>query len=661
MSLSVRSLPRFLGVVISFTPATCLGQTYTTLASFNGTNNDSPQASLVQGSDGDFYGTTKYGGGNGPSVLGSGSVFKVTPGGAITTLYMFPPSMPGSYPSGKLVQGASGDFYGTTEFGGTLGVGTVFEVNAAGTLTTLSNFSNYPRSGASPWVGLTLATDGNFYGTTVGGGVNGDGAVFKLTPQGTLTLVASFGSLPAQADGRSPYGDLLQASDGNFYGTALGGPHDSGLVFKVTLGGQLTTLYGFSGPDGQGPNAGLIQASDGNFYGTTEQGGTYKNGTVFRVTPGGVLTTLYSFGSTSTDGQLPAADLIQASDGNFYGTTESGGAYFYGTVFQMTPSGNLTILHSFGSTPTDGQLPYAGLIEGTDRNLYGTTGWGGVNNGGTVYRLQLPGSPSYTCTNTTPPTITFVDSASSYGGYSYFASGSWLEIKGSNLADLNDPRLNSAVNPGQWTSGDFSGSNAPTSLDGISVSIDGKQAYVWYLSPGQINVQAPEDTATGSVAITVTNCKATSVPFVFTRQALAPGFLAPPNWNGNGHQYMLATFASDGAYVLDITTGPTGSINSRPAKPGDLIIAYGVGFGDVTPSILPGTIAGQSNSLVNPISIFFGTSPATIAYAGLAGGFVGLYEFYFMVPSNLPNGDSQILVVQNGTTVPQTLYLAVHN
>jgi uncharacterized protein (TIGR03437 family) len=660
MFSSDRSLPRFLGVVISLTSATCLGQTYTTLTSFNGTNNDSPQAALVQGTDGNFYGTTKYGGGNGPKVLGSGSIFKMTPGGTITTLYMFPPSSPGSYPSGRLVQGVNGNFYGTTEFGGTLGLGTIFEATPAGAVTTLSNFSNYTH-GAYPWVGLTLATDGNFYGTTVGGGANGDGSVFRMTPEGTVTIVSSFGSLPAQADGRSPYGDLVQGRDGNFYGTALGGPHNAGLIFKVTPAGVLTTLYGFSGADGQGPNAGLIQASDGNFYGTTEQGGAYKFGTVFKVTPAGVLTTLYSFGSTPTDGQLPAADLIQASDGNLYGTTEGGGAYFYGTVFQITQAGTLTILHNFGSTPTDGQIPYAGLIEGTDGNLYGTAGWGGANNGGTVYRLQLPGSTPYTCTNTNPPTITFVDSASSYGGYPYFASGSWLEIKGGNLADLSDPRLNSALNPGQWTASDFTGSNAPTSLDGISVNINGKPAYVWFLSPGQINVQAPEDSATGNVSITVTNCKATSFPFSFTRRSLAPGFLAPPNWTGDGNQYMLATFASDGAYVLDITTGPSGSINSRPAKPGDLIVAYGIGFGDVTPSILPGTIVGQSNTLVNPVTIYFGTAPATITYAGLAGGFVGLYEFYFTVPANLPDGDIQILVVQNGTTVPQTMYLAIHN
>ena len=193
--------------------------------------------------------------------------------------------------------------------------------------------------------------------------------------------------------------------------------------------------------------------------------------------------------------------------------------------------------------------------------------------------LADPGDHVYTnnyvltpaaCTNTTPPVITSVDSASAYGGYSYFASGSWLEIKGTNLADPADPRLTAATNPGQWTSGDFSGSNAPTSLDGVSVSIDGKPAYVWYLSTGQLNVQAPEDTATGNVAITVTNCKATSSPVMFARRALAPAFSRQRITGSGGEQYMVATFASDGAYVLNTSTGAAFGLTSRPAKPGDL-------------------------------------------------------------------------------------------
>ena len=271
------------------------------------------------------------------------------------------------------------------------------------------------------------------------------------------------------------------------------------------------------------------------------------------------------------------------------------------------------------------------------------------------------GGPGYTCTNATPPLITSIDSASAYGGYSYFTSGSWLEIKGANLADPADPRLTSANNPGQWTASDFNGVNAPTSLDGISVSVNGKPAYVWYLSPAQLNVQAPEDSTLGNVAITVTNCKATSPQFMFARQALAPGLLAPPNYSANGTEYMVATFASDGAYVLNTSTGASLGLNSRPAKPGDLIIAYGVGFGDVTPAILPGVIVQQGNALANPVTISFGSANATLAYAGLAGNFLGLYEFYITVPSGLANGDYQINVTQNGTMVPQTLHLTVHN
>jgi len=266
------------------------------------------------------------------------------------------------------------------------------------------------------------------------------------------------------------------------------------------------------------------------------------------------------------------------------------------------------------------------------------------------------------CTNTTPPVITSIDSGSGYGGYPYFASGSWLEIKGTNLADPAYPRLSAAVNPGQWTSADFTGSNAPTALDGVSASISGMPAYVYYISTGQINVQAPEDTTIGNVAITVTNCKATSSPVMFGRRALAPGFLAPSNYTANGTQYMVATFQSDGAYVLNTSTGAAFGLTSRPAKPGDGIILYGIGFGDVTPSILPGLIVGAGNALVNPVTISFGSTQAqTPAFQGLAGGFVGLYEFYVTVPSTLANGDYQINVTQGGTTVPQTASLTVHN
>ncbi len=278
------------------------------------------------------------------------------------------------------------------------------------------------------------------------------------------------------------------------------------------------------------------------------------------------------------------------------------------------------------------------------------------------YTVQpfVPSGP-YNCTNTAQPFITSVNSASAYGGYPYFASGSWLEIYGSGLADPNDPRLTAAVNPAQWTSADFNGVNAPTALDGVSASIDGAAAYVWYISPGQVNVQAPEDSVTGSVAITVTNCQGQSPAYPLTLQPLAPGMLAPANFTANGNRYMVATFTSDGAYVLDPAFGASLGVTSRPAKAGDLIIAYGIGFGGVTPAILPGVIAEQANNLTNPVSFSFGSAAAALPYSGLAPAFVGLYEFYITVPAGLANGDNPIHVMQNGNPLPQNLYLTIQN
>ncbi len=273
--------------------------------------------------------------------------------------------------------------------------------------------------------------------------------------------------------------------------------------------------------------------------------------------------------------------------------------------------------------------------------------------------VAVPAS-AYTCTNTAPPVINSVSSASAYGGYAYFTSGSWLEIKGSNLADPNDPRITASSGPGQWTGNDFNGDNAPTMLDGIGAAVNGKPAYVSYISPTQINVQAPADTLLGGASITVTNCQATSQPFAFTRQALAPGLLAPPNYvSGNGTPYLVATFVSDAAYVLDTSLGASFGLNSRPATSGDTIIAYGVGFGNVTPAISPGVIETLSNALVNPVTVSFGQTPATVSYQGLAPNFVGLYEFYITVPQGLSNGDYAITVSQNGVKLPQTFYLTV--
>src|SRR5271165_4529081 len=330
----------------------------TTLANFDFyLSGASPNAPLIQAFDGNFYGTTEQGGAH-----NGGTVFKVTPTGALTVLYHFCSKLAcidGSNPEVGLAQGADGNFYGTTPTGGAYNLGTVFKITPSGKLTTLYSFCSQSSciDGREPSSGLTPDAGGTFYGTTDSGGAKGDGTVFKITPSGVLTTLYSFNF----TDGSNPRRGLEQATDGNFYGiTTGGGAKEYGTVFQITPTGVLTTLYSFCSQtnctDGNEPR-GLVQAADGNFYGTTAFGGAYYNnycsadpgcGTVFEITPAGVLTTLYSFCSQPNcpDGGHPVG-LVQATDGNFYGATEGGGANGHGTVFEITPSGTLTTLYSF--------------------------------------------------------------------------------------------------------------------------------------------------------------------------------------------------------------------------------------------------------------------------------------------------------------------------
>ena len=209
-----------------------------------------------------------------------------------------------------------------------------------------------------------------------------------------LTTLHSFGVFTNGANGGmpGPSAGLVQGSDGNFYGTAqYGGTNGGhGTVFKISTGGALTRLYSFTGGnDGAGPN-GVVQGSDGNFYGTTHFGGTNGLGTVFQISTNGALTSLYSF-TGSDDGGNPSGGLVQGSDGNFYGTTGSGGANQVGTVFKISTNGALTSLYPFNGTD-DGANPSGGLVQGSDGNFYGTTGSGGTNQVGTVFKISTNGA-----------------------------------------------------------------------------------------------------------------------------------------------------------------------------------------------------------------------------------------------------------------------------
>jgi uncharacterized protein (TIGR03437 family) len=244
------------------------------------------------------------------------------------------------------------------------------------------------------------------------------------------------------------------------------------------------------------------------------------------------------------------------------------------------------------------------------------------------------------------PVVASATSIGDFGGGKTFAPGSWLEIKGTNLAQST--RL--------WAGSDFDGLNAPTSLDGVSVTIDGKRAYVEYISPAQINVQAPDDNAIGDVQLTVTASSCPSAAFTVREAAIAPGLLAPSGFNVNGKQYLVALF-DDGVIFVGSSNLILGA-PFRPAAPGDTITAYGIGFGAVTPASVPGRVASGTHSIPN-LTIGFGTSPAVVRYAGLAQGVVGEYQFTFVVP-DVPDGDYSMVFQAGSTKVVQTAYLTVH-
>lgn len=404
-----------------FCAATAVGSattSFTDLVNFNPANGANPYSALVQGTDGNFYGTTAKDGAYGDY----GTVFKVTAGGTRTTLYSFcsQAGCPDGYsPQTGLTQGTDGNFYGTAQLGGTKNGGTVFKITPEGKVTALYKFCSLAKcaDGSGPYGPLVQIADGDFYGTTYQGGTHSAGTVFKLTPEGKLTTLHAFCSLASCKDGESPTHGLLLGTDGNFYGTTdEGGTHSGGTVFRITPTGTLTTIHNFCAKtncaDGSYPYAGVVQGSNGNLYGTTTFGGSHGVGSVFTMTlQGGEFTILYNFciKTACADGQEPYAGLVEGTDGNFYGATVEGGKGLkgaaeplfspenesgtYGTIFKITPKGVLTTVYDFCSKSecADGSFPYAELVQGTNGKFYGTTSVGGnlsCSEGcGTVYRM----------------------------------------------------------------------------------------------------------------------------------------------------------------------------------------------------------------------------------------------------------------------------------
>lgn len=393
-------------------PAAQGGVVLTTLVSFDGTNGGFPIGSLVQSQDGNVYGVTENGG-----AFNSGTVFKLTPDGTLTTLANFD-STNGAGPHAGMVQGSDGSFYGTTVYGGQygafLGNGAVFKITPDGQLTTLVSFGG--TNGAAPQAELVEGADGNFYGTTSDGGLYtnqfmpgssfGWGTIFRVTPTGELTTLVNFNG----ANGGKPWAPLTLGPDGDFYGTTrTGGPYTNwtgsgytgaGTFFKVDAAGNLTTLLYFDGTNYGASLFGLVPGRDGNFYESSYLGGTnldssghYPLGMVFRLTPNGEAGPLFAF--NGANGSFPRG-MFQASDGSFYGVTGLGGMGYngsvfsgQGTIFKLTPAGTLTTLVAF----TNNETPFGGLLQAADGNLYGVTQGGGIYGQGTLFRLSVPMPP----------------------------------------------------------------------------------------------------------------------------------------------------------------------------------------------------------------------------------------------------------------------------
>jgi uncharacterized repeat protein (TIGR03803 family) len=396
---SARRLAVFLLVIfpaISFSQSL---QSFRTLATFDDTGGYWIQyTSLVQGRDGNFYGTSAAGG-----LTGQGVIFRSTPDGALTVVHSFcvPPTNPcpdGYSPMGGLIQGTDGYFYGTTLGGGTYDGGTIFKITASGKLTTLYNFcaEGYPcTNGGYPSAALVQDRDGDFYGTTYYGGDFYAGTIFRITRQGALSKLYSFCAQAGCEDGDLPTAALALGPDGSLYGTAQRGAiDDSGTIFKLNKAGVFEVLHRFcvAGPscaDGAIPYAGLILGSDGRFYGTTAGGGMPAGGTVFNITEDGTQTVLYSVcsgGGGCSTGYNPVMGLVQATDGNFYGSMSWGAS----SLFEITPSGKWTVLYQL---PTSLGDVSSALLQSTNGKFYGTTLIGGENPEGTVFVFDVGLAP----------------------------------------------------------------------------------------------------------------------------------------------------------------------------------------------------------------------------------------------------------------------------
>ncbi len=551
-----------------------------------------------------------------PLLLTVAVLTVVAQGQTYSVLYNFSPGTKSGDPanpqySGIIAQGHDGNLYSMTPVGGAFCgfCGVAFKITAGGVLSHVHDFNDTTGLGYTPFSGLTLGSDGDFYGTTETGGTQNQGTVFKITSSGNLTKLYDFGSCKYPClDGVYPKAPPVEGRDGNFYGTTrdTNDGTDNGVVYKVTPTGKFTTIYKFDGVSGGNPNDPLVLGTDGNFYGTTTLGG--KNiqncspnspscGTVFKITPGGKVTFLYKF--DQTHGAGPLGSLVQSSDGSLYGTTSAGGdANGDGVIFKMTPSGKLSWTYPLNGS-VDGKQPTAGLVQVTDGKgntiaLYGATTAGGSKGFGTLFKITTGGTFSrvydFDSTTGATPEVTLVQNTSGILYGDTFNGGS----DGAGVFYSLDDGLKSFVSL-VLTSGRV-GQTVEILGQGFTgtkgVSFNGKAASFKVVSPTYLTATVPSGASKGSVTVTTSTGTLTSnhifvvTPFIqsFTPTSGKVGtavtitgtsFTGTTKVTFGGVPATSVTVNSDTQVTADVPTGAvTGKITIT--TPGGTAVSSGI-------------------------------------------------------------------------------------
>ena len=364
------------------TAATVPAQAQTPVVLYNFVNGSSdaagPMGNIVQGRDGHMYGV---GASIGRGANGTGAIYKISPTGAESVFFNFPATFHGCI-SG-LTLGSDGNFYGTCSDNSATGLGSLYRLTSAGVFTDMHDFASGQQAGSFPPI---QAADGNYYGVVSTG-------VYKMTPAGVFTTIHTFVSPDVQ-----PLSNLFQASDGNLYATitlcVLSG--NRGCVYKVSTGGTYKNIYGFADPTGSSPCTGVIQGKDGKLYGATDFGRPLNDGNIYKVTTAGVNTGLHDFNSVTdgvcNPGSFPVVNLLQVTDGSFYGINYGGGGGNTGSIYKLT-SANVFSVFLFPNTGASGSQPYSTLLQNTNGLVYGTTSSGGANSVGNFFGVATGDVP----------------------------------------------------------------------------------------------------------------------------------------------------------------------------------------------------------------------------------------------------------------------------